>query len=225
MKPKVLVTREAQASAFTAAQVNALGFEAVVCPLIEIEPVEYALPKNFEPDYLLVTSLNAAKLAATDLRYIPCLVVGDKSAKYLASKGFNVIGVCEDASHLLSSLRAKGGDKKFLYLSGNHIATNIPKALTSMGHTVKRVVVYKSNILSTLDSKLLKDLSLATFYSPRTAEAFSKLCKGQNLSHITAICLSEAVAKGLEDLQFKEVLVAKEPNENNLLNALPYLKS
>jgi len=220
MKIRVLVTREATNRIKTFDLLKDMGFSPVLCPFIEIEHVPFKLGGD-TPDYIIITSINAAK--ALSFMNVPCFVVGQKSAIYLEKNGIKVAGVFRDSEALLAKLSALA-NLKFLYLSGDHIATDIPKVLEKAGHKVTRKIVYKSKIVENISANILDGIDVVTFYSPRTALAFvsfvSHNALHDKLKRITAVCLSPKIAANLNDFAFKEVLIAPEPNETALLKLL-----
>jgi uroporphyrinogen-III synthase len=218
----VLVTREAKNGKKTCNLLQNMGFFPVLCPFIEIESLEVDL-KDYDPDYIIITSINAAK--ALPFSKIPCLVVGQKSAAYLSKKGFEMAGAFPDSEALLASISAKKFHAcKFLYLSGDHIAMDIPKRLERMGHKLVRKVVYKSKIVENINVNVLDAIDVVAFYSPRTALAFSNFISSNSmhnkLKNIIAVCLSARIAANLKSLNFKKVLTAPEPTEAALLKLL-----
>ncbi len=220
---KVLITREVESAGRTASLIEALGYEVVIYPLIKIEWVPYKLAKDFVPDYIIITSLNAAKSLTDELKSIPCLIVGERSANYLDNRGFTILMVCEDVRELISKIGSepfRAQHFKFLYLSADHVATDILGILSAQGHKVQRVIVYKSITINNFDNNILRGLSFATFYSSRIAMTFYNLCINENLSHITAVCLSKNIAKNLKELSFKNIIISKIPKEEALLREL-----
>jgi uroporphyrinogen-III synthase len=226
---KILITREIEAATSTAEAVKALGFRPIIYPLIKIEPVPYELPHDFIPDYVIITSINTAYVAIKHdvlLKY-PFIIIGEKSADILTRNQFKVSATYIDSNSLLKSIQALKPPLKFLYLSGDHIASDIPQKLTDMGHIVRRVIVYKSCKTSDFALNALNNIEAITFYSPRTARIFYEHITTQSayskLSRVTAICMSTNVAKALADLAFKEIKIAKLPTEEYMLKELERL--
>ncbi len=226
---KVLITREANSCGTTAKAVKALGFEPILHPLIEIEQVAYNIPTDFTPNYIIITSINAARVALNEdsLLNSPFLVVGEKSAEYLSNNGLNVEAVYADSAALLRDISKYAPGIDFLYLSGDHTATDLPASLAKLGHSTRRVIVYKSKKVEQFDVNALSGIDIVTFYSPRTARIFYEHITTESahvkLTGITAVCLSPNIAKVLGDITFKSIRIAETPEEESLLKVLRLL--
>ena len=82
---RVLVTRPQAESERTAAALRARGHEAVLAPLLRIEPVADAVIDPTSAIAILMTSGNAARAAAVHpalgaIRHLPVLAVGRQTA-------------------------------------------------------------------------------------------------------------------------------------------------
>jgi uroporphyrinogen-III synthase len=135
---KVLVTRPAVQAARTAARLTALGHEALVSPLLCLEPRDWTLPAR-QPDALIATSANAfAGGIPPDLRTLPLYCVGRRTAEAAVAAGFADARVTGDgtAAGLFAALPR--GDARYLYLSGRDISTPPPRDLS-----IERVVTYE----------------------------------------------------------------------------------
>ena len=231
---RVLVTREAGAGLLTAKLYQGLGYNAVLHPLIKIEPVSLILlPSPLDFDYLIITSFNAANIMASpshkDFSRVPVLIVGSKSADYLHNCGFKVAGIYQDSNELIEGIVDLGrSNLKLLYLSGDYVSTDIVGQLKIHGHYTKQIVVYRSVKAKDIDVNLLKSIDIVTFYSQRTAAIFVEMVTSlgyDSFQNIVCLALSAAIAQQLHDLSFKYLRVASEPNETAMLELLKAISS
>ncbi len=220
----ILITRPLESAYNTLDKVKAMGLMGKVFPLLKIEFNVPALKqidfKSF--DVIVITSQNISNALKKNSLSVdnPILVVGERNAGLLSESGFNVQAYKPTATDLLAYICEKVSlFKKILYLSGDHIASQLDTKLTSLGYNVKRRVVYSSIAVDTLPAEVLRDVRQILFYSSRTAKVFSEVCHN-DLSLVTAICISENTAFMLKSLNFKDILVANLPTEESMLSLL-----
>jgi uroporphyrinogen-III synthase len=97
---RVIVTRPREQAAPLADALRAAGFEPVVCPLVEIEPIEDGPIDVAGYDWVIVTSANGAEqLARRHLGYLPRVAaIGAATASTLTRFGIEVDFVPSSAS-------------------------------------------------------------------------------------------------------------------------------
>src|ERR671931_1332296 len=97
---RVIVTRPREQATPLAEALRAAGFEPVVCPLVEIEPITDGPIEAAGYDWVVVTSANGAEeLARRHLGYLPRVAaIGAATAQVLADYGIAVDFVPRDAS-------------------------------------------------------------------------------------------------------------------------------
>ena len=231
----VLVTRPAVDGAATAARLEAAGYEAVVAPLMTIEPQAPALDLT-DAQGLLVTSANGARAAAaaTSRRDIAVYAVGAASAAAARAAGFAEVASADgDVAALVGLVRARvdpaGG--RLVHGAGQVTAGgadgDLAAQLRRAGFTVDRVTLYTAATAEALPAPAVAGLTAGRIeavllYSPRSAALFAELVKkaGQACDGVVAVCLSQAVAAALGDVAFRGVVVADQPTEDDLLAVL-----
>ena len=236
---RVLVTRpEEDASALVAA-LAARGHEALVEPMLTVTPAPGVTPP-LELDgvqALLFTSANGVRAFArlTERRDLPVFTVGDASAEAATVAGFEAVvsadGDVDDLARL-AIVRLTPADGALYQAAASRRAGNLTGLLEAAGFTLRREVLYETVPATDLSADLRRELAAgrvaaATFFSPRTAEAFVGLVEKLGLTgtcaEITALCLSEAVAEKLRKLEWRALVVAERPNQGSLLARLDAL--
>jgi uroporphyrinogen-III synthase len=227
---RVLVTRAAPEAEATAARVRAIGCEAVVSPVLEIEPVAF----SFDPEgvqALLFTS--AAGVRAFGSCDLPALVVGEGTAAAAREAGFADVRSAEGGgAELIRMARALVPQAGALaHVSGEDVATDISAVLRESGFATRRLVVYRAKPAAALSDEALAHLRVwpvtldsALFHSARGVESFLRLARAANLYemvyHMRALCLGPRVAAAISTFDFKEISVAAAPTETALLSLL-----
>lgn len=231
---KLLITRPAPFTAESVSQLNALGYDCVMAPMLSARHVlPFPVALNDAP-ILLVTSPQAAlALAAwTELQYLPVLAVGARTASLLLKAGFtDLISADSDGAGLLRLIAAAyAGPQSFLLAVAPQTGHAMQASLQQAGHLVTRLDVYEMTPVASLpDAALtaLRDGSIthALFTSARGASTFLALAEQANLmaslSDIAAICLSEAVANAARAAQWRDIMAAAEPTTASLHRLLP----
>lgn len=222
MSPRLLITRPRALAEETAERARALGFEAMIAPLLRIEPRPF-LPPPGKFDALLFTSPQAPALAAAVLPQAgrPVFTVGERTASAARAAGYAVeMAGAADASAILAAIAARG-HRRVLHPCGEDRApAEPPDALK-----VEAVPVYRAVPVAGLGAPAIAALQegriLATLlFSPRTAAIFAELLDqaGIDRSRQRLVAISpraaEAAGPGWEALA-----VAEEPGTESLLGA------
>lgn len=227
----VLVTRPAEDAEALAALLGERGVAATAEPLFEIV---YKTGPELDlsgVQAVLATSANGVRAlaTATENRDIGMLAVGDATARAARDAGFANVesagGDVRDLAELASRLlRPDGGD--LLHVAGSHIAGDLASLLGDKGFSYRREVLYEAKAVSRLSgaaAALIRDETLdgVLFFSPRTAETFVTLVRRARLvracRRMTAYCLSVAVAERARAIEWKDIAVAKAPDQGSLL--------
>lgn len=226
----VLLTRPRAESEKLAAEVRSRGFEPFIEPMLEIVPLDAALPDLKQFQALIFTSANGvdAFVRLSEARDIPVFTVGNVTGARAASYGFHDIntgsGDLEELNKTLKHADLAPG-VPVLHVSGEHTTGNIIIA----GVPVEQVVAYRADKTLVFSAPCLEmidagDFAAALFYSPRTAENFTELVAAAGLknkiSATRALCISEAVVKCLGNLPWQDVQVANTPTRNGMLRLL-----
>ena len=235
---RVLITRHASAAAKLAAFLDANGFEPQLEPLLEIE--FNLLPVSLEGvQAMIVTSGNGASALAqsTDERSLTVLAVGGVTASVLETEGFNRVLTASGDVKSLIELAAEtfSPDAGILaHISGEHIAGDLAGALTAKGFSLRRDVLYRAETPSVMSDATIKSfadhtIDVVLLFSHRTATIFANLVTqaalGSKLAFATAICLSEAVAQPVQELNWQKIAIAETPDQQALLQTLLALRN
>ena len=212
----------------------AQGHEGVPAPLLDIEYLTGETVNTQGVQALLFTSTNGVRAFAkrSQARTILALCVGDRTAAQAKAENFIAVqsakgNVEELAALVKATVETKDGI--LLHPAGTSVAGDLAADLQAAGYSYRRAVLYtahKAKILPEPISQTLQtgDVDGVLMYSPRTAQAFSKLVINAHLGHtlrqVSAYCLSPAVADQIADLEWKSISVAAQPNQDALLALL-----
>lgn len=191
------------------AEVRALGWEAVACPMLDITTFEPVAPGKFRA--VLVTSANALPALRDWPRDRLVVAVGARTAARARKAGFvNVEAADGDARALAVFCRARGiMGTDVLLASGEGYGVELARDLG-----VQRVEVYaacKRTVLPDEAARALRGgrVDSVLLYSGKTAEAFREALGAEEvtaLSAVRALCLSEAIAARLDPKEWRAVM-------------------
>ena len=235
---RILITRPEPDAAELASRLEALGHAVFVEPLISIAVESGPRIETSGFQALVITSANGARAAGQRIesRSIPVIVVGPASAETASKLGFNSIsqsvgnGLPDLVSHIRETVRPDAGS--LLHVTSSHVAGDLARELAAFGYTVECRQAYRSETSTALSGKLQAELrqgliSAAMFFSPRTAETFAALSGKAGLTEacekVTALALSHNVAKSLNPLTFRKLLVAQNATVSGMLELLKSL--
>jgi uroporphyrinogen-III synthase len=237
MRPRVLITRPREDAEPLARRLSALGAEPVIEPLIAIHRETDAPLDLADAAAVALTSANGARtLAAVSFRRdVPVFAVGEATAAAARDAGFgDVRSAAGDvnalATLIMNTLAPAAG--WVVHVSGADAAGDLAGRLQEAGFRARRVVLYRamaSERLSEATRTLLRSGSLAMvlFFSPRTATTFVRLANRDELGpacrSAAAVCLSGAVADAVRVLPWREVRVARVPDQDSLLDEVARL--
>lgn len=191
------------------AEVRALGWDAVACPMLDITTFEPVAPGEFRA--VLVTSANALPALRDWPRDRLVVAVGARTAARAQRDGFaNVEAADGDARALAVFCRARGIlGADVLLASGAGYGVDLARDLG-----VQRVEVYaacKRTVLPDDAAEALRGgrVDSVLLYSGKTAEAFREALGAEEvmaLSAVRALCLSEAIAARLDPKEWRAVM-------------------
>ncbi len=228
---RVLITRPREDAEALAEALAVRGVEALVEPLLEIVPLD---PGDFDlagVQAALLTSANGARAlaAATGLRDVPVLAVGEATAAAARAAGFAEVAVAGgDVAALacLAESRCEPHGGPLVHVSGEAVAGDLSGRLAERGFTVRRAVLYEARVARALSAAAASalaagEIDAAFLYSPRTAKTLVSLAEKAGLAAalagVRALCLSAAVAEAAGAARWREVCVAARPDEVSLL--------
>lgn len=186
-----------------------------------------------EPDAVIVTSRHGVQALATlsEIRD-PCLIcVGDATARAAGSQGYDrVMAAGGTAEKMLETITGSyDAGSRFLYVSGEHVRTDITEQLARHGMQVQRIVTYEalpSEQLSDTLVELLRreQIDAAAFMSRRAAALFTALAAqvgiGGCVKQLDGFCLSATIAEPLLAAPWKHIHITREPTLASLLECV-----
>jgi uroporphyrinogen-III synthase len=241
----VLVTRPQPDADATAAVLREKGFAAQVAPMLRFEALPFQDDIDMRYGAIILTSSNALRGIQSHLANskrlknwlkLPVFAVGEHTSAAAGEAGFaKVISAKGDAAGLrdsvLASVKAKDIKKTatLLYLAGADLARDLAGELGQRGFTVVTHTTYRMAQVSelpreTCEAFAANRIEAVLHYSRRSARAFLDAARAAGVE-ISALavpqcCISDAVALILRDAGATQVLTARSPDENALLEAL-----
>jgi len=234
---RLLLTRPEPDAERTAATLRARGHAVAIAPLVRIEVVADAEIGSGPWAAILITSANAASAVAghkrlAELRALPVLAVGERSAEVMHAAGFADVssagGDVGDLARLVAA-RIKPG-VPLLYLAGADRSGDLAGALGGRGFVVRTVVVYRAAAATGLPpaaaAALAGGIDGVLHFSRRSAEAYANAARAAGLldgALKTPIhfCLSAQVAEPLAQAGAADIRIAARPVETALLALIP----
>lgn len=231
---RVVVTRPLPEGERTAAALRAGGHDAVLAPLMRVEPVPAVLAGDWSA--VIITSANAVRalpaIQLAPLTALPLYAVGERSAAAAREAGFRDIHSAQgDAAALIDLIARRGSNKAapHLYLAGQDRAADLGGTLAAKGIDVVTAVVYRAvtaGFPPTLIAAIGQGkIDAALHFSRRSAENFLVGAQAAGLAvealGLMHLCLSVQVAEPLTAAGAPRVIVAPHPDEASLLSCLP----
>ena len=237
----ILVTRPHPDNQATAENLRARGHVVLLAPVLKFEPVAFHDEGETGYSAIIVTSANAIRGVAPQLRdrgllELPLFAVGEHTAAVARDIGFTKVLVAGgDAASLRDKLMQGARDKvlkkksTLLYLAGADLSRDLGGELGAEGFSVVTQTTYRMapvNILprEVSDGFAAHGIEAVLHYSRRSARAFLDAARDEGVEisalAIPQCCLSETVASVLRDAGASQVPVAATPDENALFDAL-----
>ena len=230
---RVLVLRPDDGARRTIARLHELGHEAISSPVLETVATNEPPPAGAF-DGLIATSAQALRYADADaLRrflMVPLWCVGARTASTAREAGFADIRIeAADAAHLALGIKQSASTKRLLYLAGRDRKPDLENALCEQGAVVAPWVVYEARAAATLAPDTLNalrdgELDAVLHFSRRSAQIFCDLVADAGLSEqaraLSHVSISADAAEGLRKIAPMRLLIARAPNEANMLALL-----
>jgi uroporphyrinogen III methyltransferase/synthase len=236
---RVLVTRTAAQAGRFSRQLEAVGAEALSCPVIEIVPppsyaeLDTAIGRLPETDYLILTSANAVDAFFTrltvcgkdvrDLYGVTVAVVGPKTAETLQRYGLKADLVAADfrAEGVIAQLRQQGVNGKLILYPHAELARDvITRELTAADAEVAAPIAYSSRIPDNgeLLRKQLQEggIDAITFTASSTVDNFIALLGEQHADLIGTIPLFSIGPLTSETMARHNLTIAAESSPSTL---------
>ena len=226
----VWITRTLPGAASTADRVRALGWAALVSPLLEVRPLNEPLCLN-GVGALAFTSPNgvAAFTRLDGERGLPVFAVGDGTADAALAAGFaTVTSAAGDVHDLIALITARRQDfsGRLLRPGAREPAGDLDSALAARAIEATSCVVYETvaTALHTDSPEVRKlvsgELAAVMIHSPRAGRLLAGMLDGMTPVPARIVCISAAAARPLVEAGCTTVIVAAHPGEAAMLAAL-----
>lgn len=234
----VLVTRPAPDNAATAVALRARGFEVVLAPMLVFQSLPFRHDSSAKYRGVILSSTNAIRAIAAhpmlaQLQALPVFAVGATTAQAARDAGFRDVRAAEGDANALRELiaanvpRTRGST--LLYPSAADVSRDLKGELGLRGIEVVALPVYRMAAIdefsaSAQDAFAHNAIEAVSHYSRRSALAFVSATRRAGLEisalALPQVCLSDQIAAALRDAGAERAVVAKAPNETELLDAL-----
>jgi uroporphyrinogen-III synthase len=204
----------------TADRVRALGYDAVVSPLLRVRPVGVGAIDLTGVGAIAFTSVNgvAGFAARSAERGARVFAVGATTAAAARSAGFTDVAASEGGVAALAGLIAAHARE----IEGavlHPAAAELAGELSGAGAPIRTLTVYET-VATPRDpaiEALMPGLHAALVHSAKAARLLADILRRSPAPRLRLLCLSPAVAAPLRG----EISTAALPNEEALLNLLP----
>lgn len=232
---RLLVTRPIEDAEPLGERLQELGHTIVLAPVLEIRFLPGVPIRLDGVQALLATSANGVRAFASicEERRLPLFAVGSATAQTAREAGFAQVeeaGGNATALAELTAARLEPASGALLHAAGNVVKDVLQSRLEAAGFAVRRVVLYRADPVSTLDSIAEQALSGGNLdgvilHSPRSARHFVQLVQqarlGSACAELCAFCLSAEVAEAIAELTWREVRIAAGTDLESMLALLP----
>jgi uroporphyrinogen-III synthase len=231
---RLIVTRPGEQGERTAQALRARGHEALVAPVLRIEPCADADFGTQRCAAVLMTSANAARALMSHPRRealigLPLFVVGEATHAAAREAGFtNIMSADGDVRALVEVVAARVPRRaRVLYLAGEVRAGNLAGDLETEGLVVRTAIIYRAVLAASLPAVVAEALRCGGIdgvlhFSRRSAATFLKLVEaaGIDVNSLDChhFCLSRQVAEPLIEAGVRAVAIAVRPDENAMLD-------
>lgn len=220
----VWITRAQPGAAATAVRVAALGFSPIVDPLLAVEVIPVTI------DLAGVTALAFTSVHGVEgfarccaRRDLPVFTVGAATARAAQDAGFSHTRSADGDVEALERLIAEAAPGSVLWAGAQAPAGDLVAGLRARGVEAQGVAVYATVERPTSAATLaLLDAPLTVLiHSPRAARALARSLRDRAHAHLRLLCLSEAVAAPLAEVnEPRFVAFAPRLDESALLELL-----
>lgn len=189
----------------TAAAVEAMGHEALLAPLLAVQPIDVDI--NAPYDAVIFTSRNGVSAFArlSPQRDLAVWCVGDATAEAAQAHGFtNVISAGGDAPALFEKLKNEAlRTTRFLYAAPHVPSAPLAAWMWAEGFVVHQVAVYETvSIPPALCDADLRRITHILIHSARGGQALAShlVARGKfAFTNSCFICISEKAWRGFAD--------------------------
>lgn len=227
MTHRVLVTRSQPGADATARALTGLGYDAIVEPLLSIEPIDVAIP-DFEA--LAFTSLNGVRQFRERCawRKGPVWCVGARTAAEARAAGYGDVRSADGDVGDLTELIAKdlSSGMKLLHAGNEDSRGDLAGQLRAGGHDAVFLPIYRSRPAPGPGPQLAtalqgnKTIDAVLIHSPRAGAVLADFVQqAPDRAPLRVVGISEQAVLKLSGL-IEDVTFAASPNEAALLEKL-----
>jgi len=229
---KVLITRAEPAASQTAANLAKQGHEAILLPLFQVMDTQANIPeKNY--DGIIFTSKNAVDILKLRDWKIPDLsapvfCVGKKTEKAAQLLGFKeTYSANGGGAALVDLMRTMNLAKNnMLYLSTPDKSFDMKRALQTHHIDVETVDIYQAKPVMPKNNQVKQAIASVSngfvfTFSALSSEHLAKILESNGLidalKECTLISISNQAIKPLELIDWKDILIAPTPQEDQMI--------
>ena len=235
-----ILTRSIKQSNQLKKNINLKNFNFLNCPMLKIKPIKLTKNQIKEikvADAIIFSSANAVNISRNYLNSFSNKVfcVGDdtkvaclkNNIKNVSSSDGNI----NDLINLITK-KIKDRSKKLVYISAKQTAVNLPLILKSKKIYVKKIVIYESKKIKTIQKPILdlirlNKLNFVTFFSKKTVITFNQLILKYKLQrylmNTECISLSNSIEQIAKKNNFKKYYVSSNPDRKSFLKLINLL--
>ena len=235
---RVLVTRTESDAADMKVRLEQLGLSVSLAPLLSVAFETIAPDALLHAGGLIATSRNGLRALARSKALpralgLPLFAVGPATAALGRELGFTTVvegpGTASGLAPVIEGWKSSLGSAPLVQLAGDKLAFDLQAALAPKGVTFKLIPSYRIEDAAALPLPVQGELAhhqigAVILMSPRSAQIWARLVKTAvlegHLSTLTHVCLSKAVADGLQGLPSPKIAVAARPTEPEILSLM-----
>ncbi|CEN41253.1 uroporphyrinogen-III synthase [Capnocytophaga cynodegmi] len=192
------------------------GFSITEIDFIQTHSIEFEL-KNIG-DLLLFTSQNAIKSVLQhpkkdSLKSIPCICVGEKTAKLLSKNNWKVLHYEEYATDLGNYIKKHCTKNRITFFSGNLRRDVLPNVLRNNQISHNEIQVYKTILHS---EKVNSPQKAILFFSPSGIQSF---LQQNSFSDEIIFCIGKTTAEEASK-HTKNYIISEKPTIDSLIECV-----
>lgn len=234
---RALVTRPGEDGEALAKALEEIGIASEREPLMSVKILKGDDVDLDGVQAVLLTSANGVRALAerSPRRDVPVFAVGDATAKTARGHSFKQVHSATGDVVALAGLVAELLEPErgpLVHVAGTEVAGDLAGELTKAGFQCRREVIYETapaRALSAAAIAKLKNGEIDTvlLFSPRSGVIFCELVRKARLlracREITIAGLSRAVADAVDEVKWKDVVIAAAPNQDALIERVAEL--
>src|SRR5690606_25845463 len=173
------------------------GFSVVEADFVKISLLTFQLKNT--PTLLLFTSQNGVQSVLNhpkinDLKTIPAICVGSKTAGLLEENGFRVLVWKDYAQELAPIIQEKFAQEHIAFFAGNLRRNVLPETMNQANIRFDEYLVYQNDGASV---KIEAQTNGILFYSPSGIKSY---LKKNTITNQTCFCIGTTTADALKDI-------------------------